>query len=88
MAKRLLTSIFILAAVAGFVALRLVHTAFFDAFVFVLMVACGFEMIAAKKKAGKQLFERLVILFPIPVTLGFVFGTSLLISSFITRATS
>ena len=80
MLKRLLTGIVIIAAVAGFTALRIVHLAFFDAFVFALMIASGFEMIHAKKQAGKVLFERLIILFPIPVTLGFVFGTSLLMS--------
>ena len=80
MLKRLLTGIVIIAVVAGFTALRIVHLAFFDAFVFALMIASGFEMIHAKKQAGKVLFERLIILFPIPVTLGFVFGTSLLMS--------
>lgn len=80
MAKRLITGLFIIIAVAGFTALRMVHLAFFDAFVFALMIASGFEMIHAKKQAGKVLFERLIILFPIPATLGFVFGTSLLMS--------
>ena len=80
MLKRLLTGIVIIAAVAGFTALRIVHLAFFDAFVFALMIASGFEMIHAKKQAGKELFERIIIFYPIPVTLGFVFGTSLLMS--------
>lgn len=77
MGKRLLTSIVILAAVAGFTCLRMVHLAFFDAFVFALMIAAGFEMINAKKKAGKVMFERLVILFPIPVAAGFIFTQSI-----------
>lgn len=75
--KRLLTSIFILAVVAGVILLREVHLAFFDAFVFVLMVASGFEVIRAKKLAGKQLFEKLIILYPIPVTLVYVFTNNI-----------
>ena len=77
MLKRTITGAFIIAAVAGFIALRMVHLAFFDAFVFLLMVASGFEMIHAKKVAGKQLFERLIILFPIPVAAGYIFCDNL-----------
>ncbi|MBQ8468740.1 MAG: phosphatidate cytidylyltransferase [Clostridia bacterium] len=80
MLKRTLTGILIIAVVAGFVALRMVHTAFFDAFVFALMIAAGFEMIRAKKKAGKVLFERLIILFPIPVAAGYIFVQNLAVS--------
>ena len=77
MLKRLLTGIFIVAVVAGVVALREVHLAFFDAFVFILMVASGFEVIHAKKLAGKQLFEKLIILYPIPITLVYVFSNNI-----------
>ena len=59
MLKRTLTSIFILAAVAGVIALREVHLAFFDAFVFVLM------------------FEKLIIIYPLPLTLVYVFTNNI-----------
>ncbi len=80
MLKRSLTSIFIVAVVAGFIALREVHTAFFDAFVLLLMIISSFEIIRAYKRQGKPIFERLVVFYSIPVAAGFIFIDNLLIS--------
>ena len=78
MFKRLITGILFVAIIAGFIALRMVHTAFFDAFVLILMIIAGFEVIKARKLAGKTLFERLIIFYPIPVCAGYVFTDNIL----------
>lgn len=78
MFKRLLTGLFVVALVVGFTMLRMVHLAFFDAFVLLLMFISGFELIKARKQQGKTLFERLIILYPIPVFVGYVFTDTLL----------
>ncbi len=83
MLKRLLTGIFVVAVIVGFTMLRMVNIAFFDAFVLLLMLIAGFEFINARKKAGKTLFERLIILYPIPVFVGYVFTDSILSAIFI-----
>ncbi len=76
MLKRLITGFFIVATVVGFTMLRMVHLAFFDAFVLLLMIIAGFEFIKAKKASGQTLFERLIILYPIPVCVGYIFTDS------------
>ena len=78
MLKRLITGIFIVAIVVGFTVLRMVHLAFFDAFVLLLMIIAGFEFINAKKASGQVLFERLIIFYPIPVFVGYCFTESIL----------
>ena len=78
MLKRLITGIFIVAIVVGFIVLRMVHLAFFDAFVLLLMIIAGFEFINAKKASGQVLFERLIIFYPIPVFVGYCFTESIL----------
>lgn len=78
MLKRLITGIFIVAIVVGFTVLRMVHLAFFDAFVLLLMIIAGFEFIKAKKASGQVLFERLIIFYPIPVFVGYCFTESIL----------
>ena len=78
MLKRLITGIFIVAIVVGFTVLRMVHLAFFDAFVLLLMIIAGFEFINAKKASGQVLFERLIIFYPIPVFEGYCFTESIL----------
>lgn len=79
MLKRTITGFFILLVTAGFILLRMVHISFFDVFVLILMIASGFEMIKAKKLAGKNMFEKLIILYPLPVLAAYVFSDNLLI---------
>lgn len=43
------------------------------------MFAAGFEMINAKKLAGKNMFEKLIIFYPLPVLAGYVFSGDLLV---------
>lgn len=72
MLKRLLTGTLIIAVVAGCIALRTVHLAFFDALVMLLMLVSMFEIIRAKKKAGVEIFEKVIIAFTIAVSMGFI----------------
>lgn len=75
--KRTLTSIAILLVVGGMIALREVHTAFFDVFVLLLMIIAGAEFIGVYKKSNKPIFERLVIFYPLPVAAAYIFCQSL-----------
>ena len=77
MVKRLLSGFLFIATIVGFTMLRMVNLAFFDVFVLLLMFISGFELIKARKAQGKVLFERLIILYPIPVFIGYVFTESL-----------
>ncbi len=74
--KRTLTSLVILIVVAGFIALRMVHTAFFDVFVLLLMIISGFEFIKVYKQMNKPLFERVIIFYPLPVAAAYIFCDS------------
>ena len=83
MFKRILTGFLFVALIVGFTMLRTVHLAFFDSFVLLLMFISGFEVINARKAQGKTLFERLIILYPIPVFVGYMFTSTLLSAIFI-----
>lgn len=83
MFKRLLTGILIIGLIVGFTCLRMVHVAFFDAFVLILMIIAGVEMINARKKQGKTLFDKLILLYPVPVFVGYVFSGSVINAIFI-----
>lgn len=83
MAKRIIFGLLFVATIVGFTMLRMVHLAFFDAFVVVLMIIAGFEFIIAKKQQGKTLFERLIIFYPIVVGAGYIFAENILAAIFI-----
>lgn len=83
MFKRLLTGILIVAIIVGFTLLRMVHLAFFDVFVLVLMMISAYEFIKANKSQNKTLFERLIFLYPIPVCVGYIFANNIVSALFI-----
>lgn len=83
MFKRLLTGILIVAIIVGFTFLRMVHLAFFDVFVLVLMMISAYEFIKANKSQNKTLFERLIFLYPIPVCVGYIFANNIVSALFI-----
>lgn len=83
MLKRLFTGFFIVAFIVGFTLLRMVHLAFFDGFVLLLMMLSAYEFIKANRAQNKILFEKLILLYPVPVCVGYIFANNLISALFI-----
>lgn len=83
MLKRLFTGFFIVVFIVGFTLLRMVHLAFFDGFVLLLMLLSAYEFIKANRTQNKTLFEKLIFLYPVPVCVGYIFADSLVLALFI-----
>lgn len=83
MLKRLFTGFFIVVFIAGFTLLRMVHLAFFDGFVLLLMILSAYEFIKANRAQNKIVFEKLIFLYPIPVCVGYIFTDSIVSALFI-----
>ena len=77
MIKRAITGFFILILTAGFIALREISTLFFDAFVVILMFGSVVEMLLASKFSDKKINKILVMVYPVLLTLIYIFSTSI-----------
>ncbi len=75
MLKRTITGLCILIVLAGFIALKLVSSLFFDAFVLIMIYACLIEMFLAYKVADKTFFIVPLVLLPIGLWAIFKFTT-------------
>lgn len=74
MKKRIITGLLLFLCFAGFVALRFVHTLFFDAFVLIIMLGVTNEMISAYKICGKKPYSLLLYLYNIVIFLCYLFA--------------
>ncbi len=76
MLKRVITGAIILIVTVGFVLLKQVHAAFFDAFLLVLSLGAVYEVVKAKK-LGKQKIDPIIYISPVVIFLIFVFEDNL-----------
>lgn len=64
MLKRSITGFFILLALAGFLALRVVSFLFFDAFILVIIYGCLFEILRVRDFHKHKLYSTLLYIYP------------------------
>ncbi len=71
MLKRLITGLFILLIVAGFIALKYVNILIFDAFILIVMYGALIETVNVYKKAGKKID---ILIYLVPLALCTIFN--------------
>lgn len=77
MFKRILTGIVIFFVVAGAIASRFLHPLIFDLFVLLVAVFSAMELVKAYRRAGKRMFDFLILVFPAVVWVCYFFASKI-----------